>query len=168
MTPALLPPIHGIQAPITDLERLWLETSCYYAVFDDNVMEDVLWDQMAVELWERRLEISPYFAHAVNLPWPVPQGEAGENPLKTAMGVDWTKDLPLVVVEGITKEGNKRLSMWRSRIEKLTRDHQCRMQATTTRTNTAPKRQRRKASPSKGSPISSPPTKASSSRPSKS
>lgn len=87
----LLSPPLGINAPINDLERLWLETSCYYAVFDDNAMEDTLWDQMAVELWERREELSPYFCHAVNLPWPAPQGEPGENPLKTAMSVNWER-----------------------------------------------------------------------------
>jgi len=125
VAPVLLLPPLGIQAPITDLERLWLETTCYYAVFDDNVMEDTLWDYMAVELWERRLEISPYFAHAVGLPWPCPMefGEEGENPLKTAAGVDWEKGLPAIVVEGIRKDGPKRLAQWRTRIETIQREH---------------------------------------------
>lgn len=142
----LQPPL-GIQAPLNDLERLWLETSCYYAVFNETVMEDTLWDLLARELWERREEtwkdtsrgkvlgLSPYFCHAVGLPWPVSKGryceesqshvpwEEGENPLKTAMGIDWTEGLPAIVVEGIKKEGPKRLAMWESRIRGLHIEH---------------------------------------------
>lgn len=120
----LLPAPLGIRADIKDLERLWLETSCYYAVFDDNVMQDEVWDKMAVELWERKTELSPYFTHSVGLPWPVPAdyGEDGENPLKTASGVNWEEGLPAIVVEGIIKEGPKRLAMWRSRIGKIARE----------------------------------------------
>lgn len=128
----LLPAPLGLRADIKDLERLWLETSCYYAVFDDNVMQDEVWDKLAVELWQRKLELSPYFTHSLNLPWPVPAdyGEEGsfhefakqENPLKTASGINWEEGLPAIVVEGIIKEGPKRLAMWRARIGKIVRE----------------------------------------------
>ena len=120
MASSLLSPPLGIQAPITDLERLWLETSCYYALLDENVMADEEWDQMAVELWERRGELSPYFCHAVRLKWPqATTRQHRSNPLKTAMSVDWGEGLPALIAEGIRKEGPKRLAMWRSRIRGL-------------------------------------------------
>ena len=91
----LLTPPLGINADIKDLERLWLETSCYYVVFNETVMEDTLWDQMAVEMWQRRKELSPYFAHALGIDWTalrfgIPNHE---QPLKTAMGVNWEEGL---------------------------------------------------------------------------
>lgn len=122
MTLRLLHPPLGINAPIEDLERLWLETSCYYAVFNETVMEDTEWDQMAVEMWQRRDELRPYFCGSLGLPWAHGWGcshagwAEGENPLKTAMGVDWEQGLPAIVVEGIKKDGPKRLAMWESRI----------------------------------------------------
>lgn len=133
--PDLLRPPLGIKAPVGDLERLWLETSCYYAVFNETVMEDTLWDLMAQELWDRREEawnagdhkaygLSPYYCHAVGIPWPVTSQEwaEGENPIKTAMGVNWDEGLPAIVVDGIKKEGPKRLAMWRSRIRGLRKE----------------------------------------------
>lgn len=118
----LLPAPIGINAPIGDLERLWLETSCYYAVFNETVMADEEWDQMAVELWERRTELSAFFTNAVGLPWPAVTAEEGENPLKTAMGVNWELGLPAIVVDGINMDGPARLAMWRNRIEKLKKE----------------------------------------------
>lgn len=131
MTPLLSPPL-GIGAPLGDLERLWLETSCYYACFNETVMEDTLWDLMAKELWDRREEewqdgslkrhgLSPYFCDCLGLPWPISdwQGDPSENPIKTAMGVNWDEGLGAIVREGIAKEGPKRLKMWESRIRGL-------------------------------------------------
>ena len=126
----LLPAPINCNAPLTDLERLWLQTSAYYAVFNETVMEDTQWDALSVELWRRRSEggdpyhpegLSAFFCHSVGLQWPVRLGsfEEGENPLKTAMGVNWDEGLPAIVVEGIRKDGPKRLSLWRSRIRKL-------------------------------------------------
>lgn len=129
----LLHPPLGIQAPLSDLERLWLETSAYYAVFNETVMEDTLWDQMAQELWDRRLEehpfsphgLSPYFCHSVGLPWPISRFEGGDetNPLKTAMGVNWEEGLPAIVVEGIQKDSPERIARWKARIKALEREY---------------------------------------------
>jgi hypothetical protein len=117
--PLSLSGILATSAPIQDLERLWLESSCYYAVFDENILEDTEWDHLSKELWARRLEMSPYFAHACNLSWPNPQAEDGENPLVTASGVNWHEGLPAIVSQGIRKEGRKRITLWKHRLDRL-------------------------------------------------
>lgn len=112
----------GWNAPIQDLERLWLEASCYYAVFDDNILEDTEWDHLGRELWERRTELSPYFCHANSLGWPMTGDDEGgreDSPLKSAMGIKWEEGLPAIIVEGIRKEGPKRIALWRKRLEDL-------------------------------------------------
>lgn len=114
----LIPPLR-LRAPIKDLERLWLECACAYEVFDDPLMEDHLWDALGVELMERRAELSPYFCHPVLGTWPAPQPEPGENPLKTASGIDWSKDLPAIIVEGLKKERPHRVARWRLRIGEI-------------------------------------------------
>jgi hypothetical protein len=118
--PLSLAGILNTSAPLQDLERLWLESSCYYAVFDENILEDTEWDHLSKELWSRRSELSPYFCHACNLsPWPSPEAEDGENPLVTASGVNWAKDLPAIVAESIRKEGRKRITLWKRRLDAL-------------------------------------------------
>lgn len=107
--------------PIQDLERLWLESSCFYAVFNENILEDTEWDHLSRELWDRRSELSPYFAKAVNLDWPVTtMDDPEENPLKTAMGVKWDVGLPAIVSYGIKQEGRpQRVTLWAQRLESL-------------------------------------------------
>lgn len=105
----LVPPL-GCGAPIKDLERLWLECTCYYAVFDDNVMEDTHWDRLTRELWERQGELSPYFRNCVPL---------GCLESSTASGIEWEVGLPRVVVDGIINEGKARVAMWRHRVARL-------------------------------------------------
>lgn len=121
MTLQLTPPL-GIAAPIKTLECLWLEASCYYYLLDDNCMSDHAWNDLGKELWERRSEVSPYFTHALGRPWPFAPspGDAEDyNPLHTAMEINWEEGLPALVVEGIRKEGPKRLREWKLKIEAL-------------------------------------------------
>lgn len=118
----LLQPPLGVNADIKDLERLWLECACAYEVFDDPLMEDHLWDRLGIELLSRRLELSPYFCDAVlgkQYTWPFPEPEPGENPLKTASGIDWTDGLPAIVAEGLRKERPKRVKRWEIRIAEI-------------------------------------------------
>lgn len=117
MPPLSLNGLLNQRLPINDLERLWLEASCFYAVFDENILEDTEWDHLGRELWERRLKLSPYFAHALGLSWPVEPRE--DNPLVSAMGINWERDLPAIVVEGIRKDGPKRVAHWKARLEEL-------------------------------------------------
>lgn len=119
MTLLSLAGILGKSLPIQDLERLWLESSCHYAVFDDNILEDTEWDHLGRELWARRSELSPYFCHACKLGYPAEDVEEGEMPLVTASGIDWDGGLPAIVVEGIRKDGPKRLTHWKDRLSAL-------------------------------------------------
>jgi hypothetical protein len=122
MRPLLSPPL-ALSAHIQDLERLWLETSCWYACFDETVMRDEEWDQLAVELWERKAQLSPYFCHATGLEWPVKDRRwKQENPLKTTMGVDWDSGLPAVVFESIMKDGEKRLIRWEAHLKRIRKE----------------------------------------------
>lgn len=111
----LTPPL-GLRVRISELERLWLECACAYEVFDDPLMEDHLWDNLGQELLARRAQLSAFFCRAVGFPWPFPEPEPGENPLKTASGIDWRKGLPLLVEEGLRKERPVRKAMWGARI----------------------------------------------------
>lgn len=110
-------------AEVTDLERLWLECACAYEVFDDPLMEDHEWDRLGVDLWKRSAELSAYFCHAVNIPWPHPRRAlgAGTNPLKTGSGIRWDRGLPAIVEEGLRKERPKRIAMWQARLRTLER-----------------------------------------------
>lgn len=68
--------------PIRTLELCWLYTACAYNCFDETLMSDEDWDQMAKELGERRREWSSLFVHAL------PDGR--EYPVQTtSMGINW-------------------------------------------------------------------------------
>lgn len=118
MSLLLVPPL-GLNANITDLERLWLECACAYEVFDAPLMEDHLWDNLGKELISRYQELSSYFCIAVIGQWPFPKPEEGENPLKTASGINWEVGLPAIVVEGLKKERTERISRWQTRIKSI-------------------------------------------------
>jgi hypothetical protein len=60
----LIPPLN-CNHPIKNLERLWLNCTCAYDQFDENIMADDHWDALTVELREREAEWSPYFRYAV-------------------------------------------------------------------------------------------------------
>lgn len=68
--------------PIRKLELQWLVSSCAYNEFDETVMSDEDWDQMAKELDRRRAEWTPYFRHSL------PDGR-GYPVQTTSMGIDW-------------------------------------------------------------------------------
>lgn len=83
------------------LEHIWLYTSCAYNEFDETLMSDEDWDQMAKELDERRREWTPYFR--LSLPSP-------DYPVQTtSMGIDWM--------------GNTAAGTTRERLSVLDRDY---------------------------------------------
>lgn len=68
-------------SPIRTLELIWLYTACAYNCFDETIMADEDWDQMAKELGSRRREWTSFFKHALPEPdYPVQT---------TSMGIDW-------------------------------------------------------------------------------
>lgn len=67
--------------PIRVLEHIWLYTACAYNEFDETLMSDEDWDQMAKELDSRRREWTPYFRHSL---------PSADYPVQTtSMGIDW-------------------------------------------------------------------------------
>ncbi|WP_420381688.1 hypothetical protein [Novosphingobium sp.] len=80
-------------APIRCLEMLWLETAYLYEELNETVMADTDWDQFAKALQERKSEWSPYFRKCL----PVPDYNVGT----TASGIDWGKDIPLLVANSL-------------------------------------------------------------------
>lgn len=88
----LLEPPLGTSADIRLLELLWLASAIIYYKLDDNIMEDMQWTYLSVELWERRAEITPYLAHSMGLKWPVTDEGLleGENPLVSGYGIDYS------------------------------------------------------------------------------
>lgn len=117
--PLTIGPTFLPNAPIQDVERLWLEGACAYEYFDDPILEDDHWDALGRHLRARWSELSPYFLHAVQLPYPPQEPEEGENPLKTASGINWDKGLPQIVRQGLQKDWQRRMALWRARIRDI-------------------------------------------------
>lgn len=123
--PLKVSPAFLANAPLWDVERLWLEGACAYEVYDNPLMEDDDWDALGRHLRDRAPVLSAYFCHAVMGEWPCPEVEEGENPFKTASGINWHNQLSIAnaVREGQAnpRELQQRVSRWQARIRDIER-----------------------------------------------